>query len=63
MRVLLLVDFSNVLFRVTAKNKESTCNSKFTGGLSGFVKYLAHLLHKFEPTDILVRRDHSPYLT
>ena len=62
MRTLLLLDFSNLVFRVTSVNKTVFHGDRFSGGLLGFFKQLSSLLYRFEPTDILVCKDNPPYL-
>lgn len=60
-RVLLTVDFSNVLYRACAAYKLLTFDGTFTGGLYGFLAILAAGIDRTQATDIVLCMDSKPY--
>lgn len=60
-RVLLAVDFSNVLYRATAAYKLLSFEGTFTGGLYGFLAIVAAAIDRTQATDIVLCRDSKPY--
>jgi DNA polymerase-1 len=59
---LLLVDFSNTVIRSLAVNSQLTWNGQVTGGLYGTVMQLVAKIKMYQPSCILVCKDHAPYL-
>lgn len=60
--VLLCVDYNNVLFRATATHLSLTSDSRFTGGLYGFIKHLTYCVNEVGATHVVICKDSPPYL-
>lgn len=59
---LLLVDFSNVLFRGLAMNDSlEDSEGRFTGGLYGFIIMLAAKIREHKPKSVIICLDSPPY--
>lgn len=61
-RALLLVDFSNTLWKGMFVNSGLSHNGIFTGGLYGFVSQLSRLVSELQTQNVLVCDDSKPYL-
>lgn len=62
MRNLLAVDLSNQIYKAAAVNSKLTSGRKFTGGLYGFVDFLARAIKVTEATSVVICKDCPPYL-
>ena len=57
----LLVDFSNLLYRATFANKTLTHQGIFTGGVYGFLRIISSLVDKYEVDQLVICKDTKPY--
>jgi len=62
MRRLLLVDYSNAMYRALFMNSNLSFGKKFTGGLFGFVTSMARIISDYDCDDVIVCHDRKPYL-
>lgn len=61
MKRILIVDFSNLLYKAVAVHGNLNHNNIYTGGLYGFITQLASLHEKYKPDRIIVCKDFPPY--
>lgn len=59
---LLLVDYSNVLYRGLSVHQELTCKGTYTGGLFGMTQMLSSLIREHRPEHVILCDDSGPYL-
>lgn len=61
MKKLLLVDYSNLLYRATFANFELTHKTNFTGGIYGFINMLSSSVNRYNLDRVVVCMDRKPY--
>lgn len=61
-QILLLVDFSNILYKALAITPFLSHKGMNTGGLFGFIQQLCYYINEHEPIDIVFCLDTPPYI-
>lgn len=61
MRTLLAVDLSNQIYKAVSVNANLTSGGTFTGGVYGFLYFLARAVAATKATDVVICKDCPPY--